>query len=146
MEIKKTKSIYLMGALKNPKIPVIGNELRKMGFDVFDDWFSPGPEADDFWREYEKTKNISYKEALNGWAAKHIFEFDKFHLDRCDMAVLVMPAGKSCHLELGYMIGKGKKCWVLFDQEPERWDIMYIFCMSNGGNVFFNIEDLKLEL
>jgi len=136
------KSVYLMGALKNPKIPVIGNELRKMGFDVFDDWFSPGPEADDFWRKYEKVKGTSYKEALDGWAAKHIFEFDKSHLDRCDMAVLAMPAGKSCHLELGYMIGCGKPCWVLFDNEPERWDIMYRF--ANG--VFFDIEELKEEL
>lgn len=131
-----------MGALKNPKIPVIGNELRKMGFDVFDDWFSPGPEADDFWRKYEKVKGTSYKEALDGWAAKHIFEFDKSHLDRCDMAVLVMPSGKSCHLELGYMIGCGKPCWVLFDNEPDRWDIMYRF--ANG--VFFDIEELKKEL
>jgi nucleoside 2-deoxyribosyltransferase len=136
------KSLYLMGALKNPKIPVIGNELRKMGFDVFDDWFSPGPEADDFWRKYEKVKGTSYKEALDGWAAKHIFEFDKSHLDRCDMAVLVMPSGKSCHLELGYMIGCGKPCWVLFDNEPDRWDIMYRF--ANG--VFFDIEELKKEL
>jgi len=136
------KSIYVMGALKNPKIPVIGNELRKIGFDVFDDWFSPGPEADDFWRKYEKVKGTSYKEALDGWAAKHIFEFDKSHLDRCDMAVLAMPAGKSCHLELGYMIGCGKPCWVLFDNEPDRWDIMYRF--ANG--VFFDIEELKEEL
>lgn len=136
------KSLYLMGALKNPKIPVIGNELRKMGFDVFDDWFSPGPEADDFWRKYEKVKGTSYKEALDGWAAKHIFEFDKSHLDRCDMAVLAMPAGKSCHLELGYMIGCGKPCWVLFDNEPDRWDIMYRF--ANG--VFFDIDELKEEL
>jgi len=136
------KSLYLMGALKNPKIPVIGNELRKMGFDVFDDWFSPGPEADDFWRKYEKVKGVSYKEALKGWAAKHIFEFDKSHLDRCDMAVLVMPAGKSCHLELGYMIGCGKPCWVLFDNEPDRWDIMYQF----ANDVFFDIDGLKDEL
>ena len=140
--MKKTKSIYLMGALKNIKVPHIGNELREMGFDVFDDWFSPGPEADDFWRKYEKVKNVSYKEALKGWAAKHIFEFDKYHLDRCDMAVMIMPAGKSCHLELGYMIGCGKPCWVLFDNEPERWDIMYQF----ATDVFFDLNELKDEL
>ncbi|MCK9273107.1 hypothetical protein M0P65_06180 [Candidatus Gracilibacteria bacterium] len=139
--MKKT-SIYLIGSLKNEKVPIIGNELRKIGFDVFDDWFSPGPDADDFWRKYEKTKGISYKDALKGYAAKHIFEFDKSHLDRCDIAILIMPAGKSCHLELGYMIGKGNPCYVLFDKEPERWDIMYRF----ANDVFFNIDDLKKEL
>ena len=136
------KSLYLIGSLKNEKVPTIGVELRKMGFEVFDDWFSPGPEADDFWRKYEKAKGVSYKEALKGYAGKHIFEFDKSHLDRCDIAVLLMPAGKSCHLELGYMIGCGKPCYVLFDKEPERWDIMYQF----AKDVFFNVDDLKEEL
>ena len=99
--MKKKTSVYIMGSLKNPEIPNIGNELRKLGFDAFDDWFSPGPEADDFWRNYEKTKGSTYGEALEGWAGKHIFEFDKYHLDRCDIGVLVMPAGKSCHMERG---------------------------------------------
>jgi nucleoside 2-deoxyribosyltransferase len=140
------KSIYVMGSLKNPEIPNIGNELRKLGFDVFDDWFSPGPEADDFWRKYEKIKGSTYGEALHGWAGKHIFEFDKFHLDRCDIGVLVMPAGKSCHMELGYMIGSGKKCYVLFDEEYPRWDVMYIFCIYSGGNVCFSMEELIEKL
>ena len=134
--------IYLIGALKNKKIPLIANELRALGFEVFDDWFSPGPEADDFWREYEKTKTSSYKEALKGWAAKHIFEFDKHHLDRSDIAILVMPAGKSGHLELGYCVGRNKRTYVLFDEEPKRWDIMYQFT----NDVFFDIEELKSEL
>ena len=132
------KSIYLIGSLKNENVPIIGIDLRKLGYEVFDDWYSPGPEADDFWRKYEKQKGISYDKALKGYAAKHIFEFDKFHLDRCDIAILIMPAGKSCHLELGYMIGKGKRCFVLFDQEPERWDVMYIFAEA----VFTNLRDL----
>lgn len=134
--------IYLIGSLRNNKIPHIANEIRGLGFEVFDDWFSPGPHADDYWRKYEKTRTSSYKEALKGWAGKHIFEFDKHHLDRADIAILVMPAGKSCHLELGYMVGTGKKTYVLFDEEPTRWDIMYQF----ATDVFFNFEELKSEL
>ena len=51
------KSLYVIGSLKNENIPIIGNELREMGFDVFDDWWSPGPEADDFWRTCPKLLN-----------------------------------------------------------------------------------------
>jgi len=134
--------IYLIGSLKNEQIPHMGNKLRELGFEVFDDWFSPGPEADDFWRNYEKVKGSTYKQALNGWAGKHIFEFDKFHIDRADIGVLYMPAGKSGHLELGYMIGQGKPCFMLFDEEPERWDVMLQFCKS----VCFNFEELREEL
>lgn len=138
----KNKVIYLIGSLRNEKIPHIAKELRELGFEVFDDWFSPGPEADDFWRKYEKIRGSTYKEALNNWAGKHIYQFDKYHIDRSDIGILYMPGGKSAHLELGYMIGRGKKCYVLFDKEPERWDVMYQF----AEDVFFNIDELKNEL
>jgi nucleoside 2-deoxyribosyltransferase len=53
-----------------------------------------------------------------------------------------MPAGKSCHLEAGYMIGQGKKVYILFDKELKRWDIMVQF----ATDIFFNIKDLIKEL
>jgi hypothetical protein len=106
--------IYLIGSLRNSHLPSIGVELRKNGIEVFDDWYSPGPEADDYWKKYSEERGQTYSEALRGWAAKHVFEFDKHHLDRCDGAVLVLPAGKSCHLELGYIIGTGKPGWIYF--------------------------------
>ena len=138
----KKKVVYMIGSLRNENIPEMGNKIRELGFEVFDDWFSPGPEADDFWRKYEKKRGSTYKEALGNWAGKHIYEFDKFHIDRSDVGILYMPADKSGHLELGYMIGTGKKCFVLFDKEPERWDVMYQF----AEDVCFNFEELKEAL
>lgn len=137
------KSVYLIGSLRNPAIPVLGKELREIGVEVFDDWFAAGPIADDSWQEYEKAKGVSYDAALNGFAAQHVFAFDLHHLNRVDAVILVLPAGKSGHLELGYARGIGKKCFILFDKEPERWDVMYNF--ANGG-VFFDKEKLKEEL
>lgn len=142
----RNKIIYLIGSLKNKNIPIIGKELRELGFEVFDDWFSPGPEADDFWRKYEKLKGSTYKQALSGWAGKHIYEFDKFHIDRSDIGILCMPAGKSAHLELGYMIGQGKLGYILFDEEPERWDVMTLFSKENGGDICFSLKELKEKL
>ena len=139
-------SVYLIGSLRNPKIPLLGVELRKLGFDVFDDWHGVGPEADDHWQAYEKIRGRSYGDALVGRANFHTFEFDKANLDRCDIAVLVMPAGKSGHLELGYAIGQGKTGLVLFEEEPERWDAMYLFADA----VFFDwdkfIDSMKRRL
>ena len=144
--MKKKLVIYLIGSLRNEKIPHVAKELRELGFEVFDDWFSPGPEADDFWRKFEKVRGSSYKEALSNYAAKHIYNFDKSHIDRADIGVLFMPGGKSAHLELGYMIGRGKRCFVLFDKEPERWDLMYQFAMENEGDICFSMDDLKKSL
>ena len=139
---EKDKTIYLIGSLRNPELPGVANYLRGYGFDVFDDWFAGGPIADDSWQDYEKQKGTPYDVALRSHAAEHVFYFDKHHLDRSDIGVLLMPAGKSGHLELGYMKGMGKPVYVLFDKEPERWDVMYRF----ADGVFFDKTELAQEL
>jgi len=138
------KTAYIIGSLKNrEKILPLTKKLRKIGFkEIFEDWISPGPEADDFWRNYEKERGQSYSQALKSWAATHVYEFDKFHIDRSQIGILCMPCGKSGHLELGYMLGSGKRGYILFDGEPERWDVMYQF----ADGVFFKYNDLEREL
>jgi hypothetical protein len=136
-------AIYLIGSLRNPSIPDIEAVLSSAGHNVFDDWWSAGPEADDCWQRHEKEKGRSYREALHGYHAECVCEFDKKHLDRCDTVVLVMPAGKSGHIELGYAIGAGKRAFVLFpDGEPERYDVMYRFAIHSGGEVCFSLKEL----
>lgn len=130
--------IYLIGALKNPDIPLFGNKLRELGFDVFDDWWGAGPKADDHWREYENIRGRSYHDALQGHAARNIFQFDNRHLLESDMAILMLPAGRSGHLEFGFMVGQGKQGYVLFDKVPKKYDVMYCF----ADEVFFAQEDL----
>jgi nucleoside 2-deoxyribosyltransferase len=102
--------------------------LTKAGFEVFADWYSPGPHADDNLRDYAKTRGWNYKQTLQSHAARMIFAFDKKHLDRCDAIVVLMPAGKSAMLELGYKRGLGKPGFILFDGKPKRVDIMFQFC------------------
>lgn len=132
--------VYLISALKNWKLIDLGNTLRKEFPDwiIFDDWISPGPKADEYWRKFEKKRKNNYRKALKSYAAQHIFEFDKTHLDSSDIVILLTPCGKSGHLELGYAIGKGKKGYVLFDKEPKRWDVMYNFATE----VFFDEKEL----
>ena len=130
--------LYLIGSLRNPEIPKIGNYLRSLGIEVFDDWHSAGERADDAFYEYEKQRNRRYKDSLKSFAARHIFNFDLTHLNRCDAACLVLPAGKSGHLELGYVVGKGKRGFILLDGEPERIDQMHQF----AEEVFYNKEEL----
>lgn len=138
---KKKIKVYLIGSLRNQEIPNLAQEIRKLGFDVFDDWYAAGPEADDKWRDYEKARGHTYREALSGLAADHVYQFDKKHLDECNIAILYLPAGKSAHLELGYVIGKEKTGYILLDN-PERWDVMYLF----AHGVFHNFAELKREL
>lgn len=121
---------YLIGSLRNPDVAFCANKLRKEGIQIFDSWFSAGPLADDSWRDHEKLKGHSFQEALRGSAAQHVFHFDKFHLDLCAGAILMCPAGKSGHLELGYMLGRGKPGFIYLPGEPERFDVMYNFATA----------------
>lgn len=126
-EIRRHK-VYVIGSLRNDEVPHIASDLRTdLKCDVFDDWYAAGPEADDYWRDYEKRRGRSYIQALRGGrSAEHVFGYDKHHLDTSDAVVLVLPAGKSGHLEAGYCIGRGKPVAILLD-DPERWDVMYKF-------------------
>ena len=134
--------VYLIGSLRGKLVEQAAKALRAAGYEVFDDWFAAGPEADDHWQRYSNERGHTYKEALAGHAAQNVFAFDKKHLDRADIVVLVLPAGKSAHLELGYAIGQGKPGFVLFDEVPERYDVMYNFANA----VCFSVDELLGEI
>lgn len=136
------KEYYLIGSLRNPQVPELASQLRNQGIQIFDSWFAAGPHADDCWRDYEKSRGLTYKEALADYAAQHVFTFDQRHLDRCYGAILVCPAGKSAHLELGYILGQGKPGYIYLPEEPERWDVMLNFATA----VCYSIEELICKL
>lgn len=119
--------LYLIGSLRNQRIPDVGIVLRKAGHEVYDSWFAGGERADDEWQRYSQRRGQTYIEALNDWAARQVFEYDLRHLQRAEAAVLVYPAGKSAHTEMGWMVGRGKPVYVLMEEEPQRWDVMMVF-------------------
>jgi len=121
------RKVYLIGSLRNPTVPDLGRVLRLAlpQWEVFDDWYAAGPEADDYWRTYSMNRGDDYATALKGYAARNVQTFDAKHLDECTHAVLVLPAGKSGHLELGRCIGAGKRTIIYLDADYDRWDVMY---------------------
>ena len=119
--------LYLVGSLRNPRVPELAEKLRRLGFEVFDDWYAAGPEADDYWQRYERDRGHDLVEALEGHAARHVFDYDHRHLDRSDLGVLLLPAGRSGHLELGYLAGRQVPTHIILEGEPERYDVMYRF-------------------
>lgn len=142
--------VYVCGSLENPRVPDIAAILRNHGFDAFDDWYSAGPEADKCWSAHQKAKGLSYLKALAGPAAQNILAFDKRHLDESDACVMVMKAGKSACLELGYMVGRGKPGVVLMEDEPEgKWDVMLGLAdavVSSVGEVIDILDYFSIQL
>lgn len=148
---KKTRQIYLIGSLRNPEVPEIANEIEQTlpNIKAFDDWHAAGPNADDEWKRYEQARGRTYLEALNGPHVWNVFNFDRKHLDESDMGLLIMPAGKSCHLELGHLEGQGKPIFILLEPDKDdRWDIMYRFAakVTNDREALYSYIALAFEL
>lgn len=129
--------VYVIGALKNERIPHVGNLLRQHGVQAIDEWWTPGKDADTNWQRYESIRGRDYREALRGIAATNIYMFDRAYLDLSQAVVMVAPAGKSGMLELGYAKGRGKRTILFLDgTDPERYDVMPRFvdavCKTEG--------------
>ena len=59
------------------------------------------------------------------------------------VAVLVLPAGRSAHLELGWMLGRGKPGYILLDGKDDRYDVMYQFATGVVTSLIGLIEMLE---
>ena len=144
----ENKLIYLIGSLRNPNVPAVGQQLRDVGFSVFDDWFAAGPEADDYWRIYERGRGKTLTQALRSPAAINVFELDRKWLMASHAAVLLMPAGKSGHLEFGWALGLGKPGFIYIPEgeEDKRWDVMYQFATSVATDMVTLVDELETAL
>lgn len=107
-------------------------ELRAVGHEVYD-FKNPAPGDSGFsWKQvHEKPPSEwgveEYLQALEHKRAREGFANDMAALEGCDACVLVLPCGRSAHLELGYATGAGKIAVVLCEKldEPE---LMYLMC------------------
>lgn len=61
---------------------------------------------------------VNHPRAVEGFAA------DFAAMERADTFVLVLPCGRSAHLELGWAVGAGKRTAVLLD-DPVEPELMY---------------------
>lgn len=120
--------VYVASSWRNTRQPEVVAALRKARHDVYDFRHPSGPESGGFsWSEIDpKWKDWTqdeYVRALSHPIAVAGFEADMNALKECDACVLVMPCGRSAHLELGWAIGSRRLGLVLLDPivptEPE---------------------------
>jgi nucleoside 2-deoxyribosyltransferase len=83
-----------------------------------------------------------YREALRHPTAQDGFRLDMENLRRCDCCILVLPSGRSAHLEAGWAAGAGKPVLV-FDPERVEPEPMYGMC---SGGLILGIDELFAEL
>jgi nucleoside 2-deoxyribosyltransferase len=117
--------IYLASSWRNKEYPRVLKLLRDAGHFVYDFRTSETAFA---WEaidpKWETWSSAQYREALTHPLARAGFEGDMDALTRCEACVLLLPCGRSAHIEAGYAAGQGKRLIVLTDSS-ERPELMY---------------------
>lgn len=120
----RARRIYVASSWRNEKQPEVVEALHLSGHQVYD-FKNPCPGDTGFhWSEidpnWKSWTNAQYREALNHPIAIAGFAADFGAMKWADTFVLVLPCGRSAHLELGWACGQGKQTLILLDQmEPE---------------------------
>jgi len=131
-----TRKIYVASSWRNPIQPLIVCALRDFGHEVYDfrrprednygfAWSEVNPE----WMKWTPEEFVSDLYAGHPSVVRG-FAFDKEALDWADTCVLVLPCGRSAHLEAGYAIGKGK--FTLVYLHPDRFEPELMYLLGNG--------------
>jgi hypothetical protein len=116
--------IYVASSWRNSRQPEIVKTLRAAGHDVYD--FRNPEEGDhgfhwsDIDTEWKTWGAEAFAEKIDHPIAKAGYAKDADAMLWADAFVLVMPCGRSAHLEAGWAVGVGKPLAILLaDGEPE---------------------------
>lgn len=132
--------VYVASSWRNPIHIAVCAALRSVGIDHYD--FRNPPDSTGFSWKQVKTDVASAKVRIKGSDWENIdeylrmvnhpvavagFEADFAAMQRADTFVLVLPCGKSAHLELGWAVGAGKRTAILLE-DPVEPELMYRMC------------------
>lgn len=125
--------VYVASSWRNTLQPSVVAALRADGHDVYD-FKNPAPGEKGFgWRQLggrpKEEWDASYfaETVLDHPVSAHGFELDMKALTEASACVLVLPCGRSAHLELGWAVG-ARRLTVVYMPELEEPELMYRMC------------------
>lgn len=134
-----TRKIYLASSWRNNAYPSLLYLLRDQGHEVYD---FKDPSASFYWANVDHNwKNWSAEEAWtklnNNEEAIKGFERDAKAVASCDTLVLVMPCGRSAHVEMGVAVGLEKDV-AIFVPPAEKFEAELMHKYANFMTSDFN--------
>ena len=121
------RRIYLASSWRNKLQPAVLSQLRAWGHEVYDFRNPPGgtgfawSQVQDGDKHWEEWSFAEYRQALEHPVSEAGFHSDFDAMAWADTCVLLLPSGRSAHLEAGHMAGSGKDaiCYSPGATEPE---------------------------
>lgn len=83
----------------------------------------------------EDMQNFEKRDWRNDPYVKEVFKNDMDGEKKSDVFVMLLPAGKSCHIEAGVAYGMGKKC-VLIGEQKEAESLYLIF-----SEIYYSVNE-----
>lgn len=132
-------NVYVASSWRNVGYPAVVDVLRAAGHEVYDFRNPPNPRGGFSWSEIDPSapRTVVGSPKMDMPAAHIIamlghpraadgFASDMGALQWCDACVLVLPCGRSAHLEAGWAAGAGKiTVGLLADGEPDlMWKML----------------------
>lgn len=141
--------IYVASSWRNERQPEVVAALRAAGHEVYD--FKNPSETDkgfawsDIDPKWKHWTNAEYRVALDHPVALKGFANDFNAMNWADCCVMVMPCGRSAHVEAGWMQGFGKPTFILQEKEAEP-ELMYKMFAMVTDSLEEIVDYLAVEL
>ncbi len=141
--------IYVASSWRNNRQAAVVAALRDAGHEVYD--FKNPREGDRgfSWKQIldkkpqEWTPRQYRDQVLTHPRARKGFESDMTALASCDACVLVLPCGRSAHMELGFATGESKQTIILLDDHIDEPELMYLMNSSIALDIAEVVDMLK---
>jgi len=147
-------NIYVASSWRNKQQNWVVQFLRSEGHEVYD-FKNPSPGNHGFqwseidpnwkqWKVHEYIAGLEHQIAIDG------FERDFSAMKKADACLLLLPCGRSAHIEAGYFVG-ANKLLVILTQDGEEPELMYKMAAKVTASIehaakLFSEYGLKLPL
>lgn len=141
--------IYVASSWRNVLQPRIVSLLRESGNDVYD-FRNPSDnnngfhwsEIDNNWQQWTATE---YRQQLSHPIAEKGFKYDFDAMAWADVCVLVLPCGRSAHVEAGWMSGQNKPTFVLMmaKDEPELMYKIFTKVCTTETELIYELSQIR---
>ena len=142
--------IYISSSWKNQEQPFLVEELRKRGHKVYDFRHPCGRDDNNVWIPVSNSLGLSFyyeNNCLNRESFRKMLT-DKNAINRfnehfkamqdADTCILLLPCGRSSHVEAGFMNGQGKRVFVMDTSNVATPELMYLMF----DDYFHDYDDL----
>lgn len=138
--------IYTASSWRNPRYAGVVQRIKDAGFQVYDFRNPPDDKAAFHWTaidpKWENWNEWQFRQYIKHPIAQRGFTSDFNGMEWANVCVLILPSGKSSHIEAGYMVGRGKPLFILLDGgEPELTYSLATKLCTSPVELICNLEE-----